>query len=406
MPRSELAILHTQDGKDSEEWETVPDRDKTAFLREQYWIKKTENHFLSERDFICANLGQNMPRVLFNKRTNDPGDGLFYKLSVGSQGVKSGIGWVEVVEVFGHNNAAKIDEVMRQLNDIRSARQLQIDVHNFERSVDLTTPSRMLQRRMADKVIERIKIKLNKHSYQEIQRNYGKGCLVVGLPLWFATPPANPYRLENVLDNFYVRLAVGLIIVQRKILNKKNCPFEKIVVVWENTREGLMHWGTTCDQNAYSDPTELSIKNPITFFSAVSVYLEYFSDTGPGNCTATLYVQNKAAQKSKKRFKSDQALIPEWVVAQEEMAKKIEATIQEISLIRKIKIKAGLLFIQIYLFAKVQGLTGLKKWFYSKFHIARYLQRRLMLRRIKKMYQKSLRKSNKNGGLSIRAQPR
>ena len=61
------------------------------------------------------------------------------------------------------------------------------------------------QRRAADQVIEQVRTKLAKRSYQELVERYGYGTLVVGMPLWFAVPADDPFRPANVLDDFVTR---------------------------------------------------------------------------------------------------------------------------------------------------------------------------------------------------------
>ena len=70
---------------------------------------------------------------------------------------------------------------------------------------------------------------------------HGYGTLIVGLPLWFAVWPADPLRLENVVDDFVTRVVVGLRPYERQFKSRR-CPFWRIVVVWETTDESIREW--------------------------------------------------------------------------------------------------------------------------------------------------------------------
>ena len=95
------------------------------------------------------------------------------------------------------------------------------DFNEFRGLLQKDRPPRIKQRIAADKVIEAIKRKLAKSSYQELLQRHGYGTLVVGLPLWFATPPNDPYRAENAVDDFMARVGIGLLEIKRTELRKK-----------------------------------------------------------------------------------------------------------------------------------------------------------------------------------------
>ena len=72
--------------------------------------------------------------------------------------------------------------------------------------------------------------KINKPSYNKNVNSIGKGHLVIGLPLWFATPPIRVMRAENVLDDFITRVHHGLLEVRKKVLKTEDCPFSRMTV--------------------------------------------------------------------------------------------------------------------------------------------------------------------------------
>ena len=82
----------------------------------------------------------------------------------------------------------------------------------------------------------------SKASYRELREKYGYGTLVVGMPLWFAVPPDEPYRPENALDDFMTRTAVGLEDVRRRLLRRRDCPFRIVIMIWDMTPQALREW--------------------------------------------------------------------------------------------------------------------------------------------------------------------
>ena len=83
------------------------------------------------------------------------------------------------------------------------------DASSFIEGLDLGGPSRAAQQRAADKVTAAVRRKLRNASYRDMKRTHGYGTLIVGLPLWFASCPANPLRAENVIDDFMCRVGTG-----------------------------------------------------------------------------------------------------------------------------------------------------------------------------------------------------
>ena len=91
-------------------------------------------------------------------------------------------------------------------------------------------------------MIAQIEKKLVKASYRELLEKYGYGTLVVGMPLWFAVLPDDPCRLANAIDDFMTRTALGLEDVKRRLLRRRDCPFRKVIVVWDTTPQALREW--------------------------------------------------------------------------------------------------------------------------------------------------------------------
>ena len=94
---------------------------------------------------------------------------------------------------------------------------------------------------------------MNKGSYEGIWRMHGYGTLIVGLPLWFAMGPADPLRVENVIDDFIARVHIGLEPYAR-LLRRKACSFWRIVVVWNVSPESMCEWSSKARFDIYDDP--------------------------------------------------------------------------------------------------------------------------------------------------------
>ena len=169
----------------------------------------------------------------------DPGDGLIYKVQVFPQ-AEEHFEWWEVTEVFTTVSARDIEGAMRAQNGIRGKHT--VNLAEFLRTMKRGRPSRAEQRRAADKVIEQIRRKLTKRSYQELVERYGYGTLVVGMPLWFAVLPDDPFRAANALDDFVTRTSVGLEEVKRSQLGQPDCPFREVIVTWDTTPEAIDEW--------------------------------------------------------------------------------------------------------------------------------------------------------------------
>lgn len=146
--------------------------------------------------------------------------------------------WAEVTEVFSPGHALKVNRFIREYNGLRGRGT--IDAGAFLKSLNLGPPNPRLQYEMADEVIEVIKRKTRKGreggSYKTLVRDYGRGALIIGLPLWFATFPSVPTDSSAVLSDFVTRLGHGLKTIERSVLRADWCPFDSVVV------HGILHW--------------------------------------------------------------------------------------------------------------------------------------------------------------------
>ena len=234
-------ILRVCGDKQNPNLQDIPERDAPKHLRERYWInqwkpsKRWPNRaffsFCGWTELRLADLG---------RKLDDPGDAFFELMLSTSRFLVRLRTWFEVTEVFLPGHAPKVKHFIREYNDLRGKGE--IDATEFLRSLDLGRPDPRLQREMADRVIEAIKKKAQKGkkggSYQPLVRDYGRGALIVGLPLWFATPPTDPTDPSTVLRDFSNRLLLGLKNIERNVLRADWCPFDSVVVIWNPLTHG------------------------------------------------------------------------------------------------------------------------------------------------------------------------
>ena len=192
-----LSILYNTKGTTQEEWSKIPDNRKAKRLREIYWTKHAIK-ILEEKKFLKLHGYNWIDRNEINRNENDPGDSFILMMEMWPE-IKDKFKWLEVTEVFTTIEAQEIEAVMNAWNGFNCKQK--VDFEKFKERVNRERPLRIEQRKAADKVIKTVKRKITKSSYNELLENYGYGILVVGMPLWFAVPPDNPLRAENVLNN-------------------------------------------------------------------------------------------------------------------------------------------------------------------------------------------------------------
>lgn len=221
-------------------------------LRERYWIREAGDAGGSKRLWTVAISGARwIERQDLGRDRNQSGDGFRYVYRIATDGMESRAEWFEVTEVFEGVEAKDIESFMRVNNGGTAGSNF--DPDRFLRGLNMGRPCGAAQRRAADRVIDAVEEKLNKASYEGMWRRHGYGTLIVGLPLWFATIPADPLRAENVIDDFMTRVRTGLKPYARQ-LRKKSCPFWRIVVVWMVSAESLRELRNKVVYDVYDDP--------------------------------------------------------------------------------------------------------------------------------------------------------
>ena len=218
------------------------------------------------------NLNWRAERTEIGRRRDEPGDGFIYLVDMTPR-VEERFEWLEVTEVFTTVPASRIERAMRAWNGI--ADKDPVDFDKSRKGLRRGRPSRMEQRRAADRVIAQIERKLAKTSYHELLERYGYGTLVVGMPLWFAVPPDDPSRAENAVDDFMARTTLGLEAVRQRVLRRRDCPFRNVIVISDTTPQALREWRNgRCAE--YEDAANTSLENPMpaSFWGVLSDALE------------------------------------------------------------------------------------------------------------------------------------
>ena len=262
------AILRVCSEEKDPNLQDVTEHNKSNYLREQYWIKQCgPTKRWKNRNFVNCS-GNTKPRTAdLGRKLDDPGDA-FYELFLStSQSIIHLRTWIEVREVFLEDEQAeKVNRFVREYNDLRAKGEF--DADEFLRSLDLGPPDSCMQHKMADKVIAAIEEKARKGqeggSYKSLVRDYGRGQLIVGMPLWFATYPSNPTTPSIVLTDFAPRLLLGFEKIKHSVLRTNWCPFDSVVILWNPTLTSIDTWAKVADPDFYSDPANLSWKTPIS----------------------------------------------------------------------------------------------------------------------------------------------
>ena len=268
-------ILKVDGDEKDPNWQDVPYRDRAKYLRERYWIKqwKITSRWKNHR-FINSGAWRQLRHADLGRKLDDPGDA-FYELFLSTNRYIIRLRtWFEVTEVFLPEQAKMVNRFIREYNGLRGKGE--IDADEFLKTLDLSPPDSRMQKEMADSVIAAVVKKAakgrEKGSYRSLVRDYGRGQLIVGLPLWFATFPSVPMDPSTVLTDFMMRLNLAFEEIQHSVLRTNWCPFDSVIVLWNPTLEAIDDWTKVADQDFYSDPANHSLKNPLSLASIIKGY--------------------------------------------------------------------------------------------------------------------------------------
>ena len=387
-----LRVLYAKEATEEREWVAIPDRDRTGRLREVYWARCAESK-LGRKSFFRMRLNWPADRSAIGRASDDPGDAFIFLVDMTPR-VADGFEWLEVTEVFTTVPASVIEGAMRAWNGIPDKRGVEFD--EFRNGLPRGRPSRVEQRRAADRAIAQIERKLAKASYRELLDKYGYGTLVVGMPLWFAVPPDDPFRPMNAVDDFMTRMALGLEDVRRRVLRRRDCPFRNVIVIWDTTPQALREW-REARSAVYEDSANASMENPL----GASVWVD-LSDAVERAVSATGTPESEAPSMGlyldvKTRKKAwGKGPYPEFV----EVFGKIlrERNEKPLGLGRVLKWKVVVTLWKLLCFLRIHGVDGLERWIARKFSVSHAWRARAARRRTRRFYRESRRRGRNFGG--------
>ena len=374
MPNAGLNILYATEATEEPEWTTIRERDRTKRLREVYWSRRAESHVNPTR-FIGAQFKWQCDRGDIDRRSDDPGDGFAYLATVSVEGMELGFEWFEVTEVFTTVPPERVEAAMQAWNGLSGRQPGELEA--FLADLDRGRPSRAAQRRAADSVIAQVGKKLAKSSYDELFARYGYGTLVVGMPLWFATPPMDLLRAENALDEFDTRTKLGLEEIGREELERKDCPFKQVIVLWDSTLKAMRDWGER-RSGLYGDIAMAGLADPFST-SLMDAVLE----TEPKSIG--LHATVKA--KTKKSGMGPHS----------ETGNRLRQLVKEQKHLRpgpgeKAKRRIALLYLKVYWFVRIRGLRGLRRWILGRYSLPRLWKATMTVLRARRLYKESVRR--------------
>ena len=357
-------------------------------LRERYWIEAAKDVGRRNKPWpVEVLVPWRIGRHELGRARDDPGDGFRYVYHAGTGGAGDLSEWFEVTEVFEGVHARDVEAFMRVNNGGTS--KFPFDPDGFVRGLDMGTPCRAAQRRAADKVIAAVKKKMKKESYADMWREYGYGTLVVGLPLWFATPPADPLRVNNVIDDFWTRVVIGLDTLDRQLAMKKR-PFWRIVVIWSASHESLGELRCKIRDDAYAAVNRRIGGVPLTrdspFPSSKIVELALSAVEGSGRFSFHIKRARYRKQAQEANFQ-----LPPRLAEQAAKVKALSGTLGP-SLLECVKWRFMQRALALLCFVRIYGLSGLEHWVVAKLSPHHGLTRLIMRGRAVRLYRISRRR--------------
>ena len=380
-----LSVLYAKGAAKETGWARVAPRDRTGRLREVYWARCAETASRRRSSFGMV-LTSRPDRNEVMRGPSDPGDGLIYKLRL-FPSPEGQFEWVEVTEVFTTVSAKQIEGAMSAWNGIQSKHQ--VDFAEFRRAVRRGRPTRADQRRAADKVIEQVRKKLRKTSYQELAERYGYGTLVVGMPLWFAVPPDDPFRAVNALDDFLTRTWISLEEMKRTELRRAACPFRKVIVTWDTTPEAMDEWRHRRSPD-YEDVANASLCGLVpgsTLLDRASSLMFKAAIPESDMPSRNLHITVKTKKK-----RSGIGPYPELVQLLGQFVPELEDKGDKV--VERVRTGISLTLCKLLWFRRLHGTKGLRAWVARKMSVSHAFKVRAAQRRARLLYRESMRRKS------------
>ena len=394
---SGLSILYTKKAKAEQGWTAVPDREKTGRLREVYWASRAEGMIGKGKSFISARVYWRPDRENIGRARDDPGDSFVHivRTDQKTERAESNFEWIEVTEVFTTTSPEAIQAAMRAWHGIGG--EPIVDFEEFRKGLKRGRPSRWQQRKAADEVLKAIKRKIRKTSYDAVVEKYGYGTLVIGMPLWFAVFPQDPFRAENSLDDFMVRTKIGMEEIGRKELRRKRCPFKHIIVLWDTTPEAIEEWDAKRSKE-YEDVANTTLMNSIP-----TSMLARFSELMEKAIERTRTIESEAPsfcfhlETIVKKRKKGKGPYPEFVEVMQAMTQKWVEPERRKGIVERLRQRIAVELCKALCFMKIHGIVGLERWAAQRISPKWYWRRLATRRRSLRLYRESVRRSEKKG---------
>ena len=382
-----LNVLYANQAMEERGWAAVPDRNKVSRLREVYWLKGVAP--LGPKSTIQMRLSWRPDQGELGRRADLPGDGFAYVVKMFPR-AEASFEWFEVTEIFTTVSPAQVNAAMKARNGIASKQP--VDFESFLGTLRKGRPSRVQQRKAADAVIAQAEKKLRKTSYCELMERYGYGTLVVGLPLWFAVLPEDPWRAENALDDFYTRTSLGLNELKQRTLEHRDCPFSRIRVTWDTTPEAWQEWNRRRSAD-YDDVANTGLENPIPVAKMLALLSEspdrVISETEfPDSAVASmgLHVEVKT-----QKTRLGRGPYPEIVVLLGQIVREREQ--QGDGILSKVRQRIFLALLSLLCVVRICGLGGLARWIGRRMSVSHTWKVYTTRRRARILYTESRRRA-------------
>lgn len=385
MDTSALNILYLKP-RHGEKRGDITQRNLVKNLREDFWIEQSGRaevrsswvHF----EISCP---YSIEHRDLGRNREQPGDGFRWSYNIGTSGTRSRAEWFEVTEVFVTVDPWDVEAFMR-LNNGLSA-YAGFNPEKFLREIDMGIPPRSVQRLAADKVIDAIDKKFRKLSYEDVSASHGYGTLIVGLPLWFASLPANPLRDANVLDDFMTRVGVALKRYS-KSLAKKKIPFWRIVVAWNMSEESLHDSKAKSRMDVYEDPVYRQIGDFPTKGFLIWNLVDLLIDADLkelDSSSSEMHLVQACPTKNKP------AMLPASIA---EVEANFEETKRHLGLSTRTRLKWRVIqrLLEFITFTKVHGFAGLRRWAAVRLSPRFWIEAWAKLRRQEWLYEESRRR--------------
>ena len=176
----------------------------------------------------------------------------------------------------------------------------------------------------------------------------------------------------------------GLNTIKHSVLRKNWCPFDCVVVLWNPTLESIDSWARVADPKFYSDPANLSWRNPVSWQKIESLFRTRDFPTS----SMTTHIQwnrysslNAMLADQHRRFRFSNQPRPFGPKA------CLEFSLEDVG--TSLRIACYTWLFQLWLFVRLHGWRGLRRWIVARFSIPRLYSRLRLSCKKRKLYRSS-----------------